>query len=218
MKKITEKQLRHIISECIKTSLNELQAWHGSKANFNKFDSKFIGSGTGLSTFGWGVYVTTSQETGQAYAQEVEANGEKYLYTVDIPDDNGRNYINIQGNNPNVYNYIQQALTKAKPDAASDIQWCLDYCRENDSLTWLFQNRCEFFFTPEELSKALLNAGIVGVRVPVNFEGQNGVVGVGNNGYNYTIFDANQVRILQKQRYGNNTQQQYQAVSENVHK
>ena len=62
-----------------------------------------------------------------------------YIYEVQIPDDNGKNYLNIEKNQPQTYNYLANGLSKLYPDFAEDITDCLEYCKEHDTLMWMFQ-------------------------------------------------------------------------------
>ena len=69
--KIDEKHLRHIISESIKSGLelNELNLYHGSENDFDKFNhKKYMSSGAGSQVFGWGTYLTDSYEIARSYA------------------------------------------------------------------------------------------------------------------------------------------------------
>lgn len=88
-------EYKNILKESIiakKGTLNEMKAYHASDYNFNKFDVTYHGKGQGHpSHYGMGVYVTTDKDTALFY-------GTKYLYVVDIPDDNGKNYLNNDDN------------------------------------------------------------------------------------------------------------------------
>lgn len=116
--------------------------YHGSGAEFDKFDHSFIGTGEGNQSFGWGTYVTEDENSARAYAQihplfynkrlelsklrreqsklsenipflkgkalkkatqELEKikkaltslsnEANRYLYSVEIPDNDGTNYL-----------------------------------------------------------------------------------------------------------------------------
>lgn len=68
--------------------------YHGSCHLFDKFSSAFLGAGEGKSTFGHGLYITSSYKTAALYAAKAaKANGKDscYVYTVEVPlltDDN----------------------------------------------------------------------------------------------------------------------------------
>ena len=66
MRTLREKDLKRIIAEAI----SELQAFHGSGADFNKFNhKKYLSSGFGSQAFGWGTYVTTDITIANSYAE-----------------------------------------------------------------------------------------------------------------------------------------------------
>ena len=134
-------------SEKISKNIREQRVYHGSGANFDKFDLSYIRQGEGNLAFGWGVYVTTSKTIGKSYSRLMDedptrtmyatrfSNGQRFLkkwptldtflsdkkvkasgwsdedkknyysshskdaepyhnlYEVEIPDDNGENYL-----------------------------------------------------------------------------------------------------------------------------
>lgn len=63
---LKESELRKYIHRVIQ----EMKAYHGSGAHFNKFDSNFSGSGEGSAVFGPGHYFTSSKQIGKDYANE----------------------------------------------------------------------------------------------------------------------------------------------------
>lgn len=199
--KITNTDIKMMVTEAVKRCLTEMVAYHGGCKSFNRFDLSKAHTGEGGTMYGFGVYVTTNQNTGEYY-MKVSANSNNssvgYLYQVEIPDGNGRNYINIEKNNPQVYDYLEQGLIKLRPDMQDNIADCLDYCRQNNSLMWLFQTGCGYSFDEVELSQLLMQLGYVGVRVPVGYRD----AGMGQlEGYNYTIFDDNNVKIVNVKQY-----------------
>ena len=50
-----------------------IEAYHGSGADFEKFDHSFMGTGEGAQAFGWGTYVTEAENIAKRYAR---ASGE----------------------------------------------------------------------------------------------------------------------------------------------
>lgn len=71
-------------------SVNELNLYHASYNNFDKFNhKKYLGSGAGSQTFGWGTYLTDSYPIAKDYAEKfillkfnefiVKAEPEKYI-------------------------------------------------------------------------------------------------------------------------------------------
>jgi len=59
--------------------------WHGTAAQFRKFDSKYIGSGTGAQVFGWGTYLAQNEaEARKYYNRQTQAKTKPArFYTVD---------------------------------------------------------------------------------------------------------------------------------------
>ena len=87
-------------------STDEMTAMHSSRAKFDNFDGSFIGSGCGSQAYGWGHYVSTDKKVNRGYdeffrthPQHIEGTTKdgSYTYKVDIPDDNGSNYIPWDG-------------------------------------------------------------------------------------------------------------------------
>ena len=66
-----------IINEKQQKMLNEMIAYHGSKANFDEFNLAYMGSGIGAQEFGEGLYLTFDKDAAYSYGGNV--------YTVDIP-------------------------------------------------------------------------------------------------------------------------------------
>lgn len=64
----------------------EQRAWHGSGVDFDNFDLGKIGSGTGASMHGWGIYAAKSKRVAQKYKKEMKDRGlPSVLYEVDVP-------------------------------------------------------------------------------------------------------------------------------------
>lgn len=73
-----------------------IKAYHGSGAEFDKFDLSHSGEGKGESMLGKGVYTTKDKHIARNYADVAsnrEIGGRKHLYEVEIPTDNGENYL-----------------------------------------------------------------------------------------------------------------------------
>ena len=52
-----------------------MMGWHGSGAKFEKFDHRYMGSGEGNQSYGWGTYITEVEGIGRMYA---EAMGDRH--------------------------------------------------------------------------------------------------------------------------------------------
>jgi len=62
------------------------RGFHGSLSNFDRFDSRYIGTGKGLNAQGWGVNITDSRAAAQRYAARDGGGTEGVLYDVDFPE------------------------------------------------------------------------------------------------------------------------------------
>ena len=87
---VTDEVVNNINQEIANAPKFSLRVYHGSGADFTEFDFDHMGEGAGDQVFGWGGYVTSSKEIGKSYAN---LNDAKNLYEVNIPDDNGSNYL-----------------------------------------------------------------------------------------------------------------------------
>jgi hypothetical protein len=199
--KLNETDLKNMIQECVKHVLDEMVSYHGGAAQFNAFDLSKAHTGEGGTMYGYGIYVTTNPETAKYYMNVACGSNNKnsgYMYEVQIPDDNGRNYLNIEKNQSQTYDYLTNGLSKLYPDFAEDITDCLEYCKEHDTLMWMFQTGCGYVFDEKELANALQRLGYIGVKVPVGYQD----AGMGQtDGYNYTIFSDKNVKITNTQQH-----------------
>ena len=62
-----------------------LKVYHGSGADFTEFDFDHMGEGAGSQAFGWGGYVTSSEEIGKSYANLSRDYGSRNMYKGDVP-------------------------------------------------------------------------------------------------------------------------------------
>ena len=120
--------------------MNPQDNYHGSGAIFNKFNKKFIGSGQGAKTHGYGLYSADDPITGARYVLEkgkpIELNGvetnkiadiynaaqqgidiklkSKYLYNVNVPNTNFLLDESLPLNKQS--NYVQRAIRSLAND------------------------------------------------------------------------------------------------------
>ena len=67
---INMKKIDLLIKKAINETINELNLYHSSYANFNKFNhKKYLSSGAGSQSFGWGTYLTDSYPIAKSYAE-----------------------------------------------------------------------------------------------------------------------------------------------------
>lgn len=75
---------------------DSMKTYHGSGAEFDKFNLAHSGEGEGESMIGKGIYTTRDKRIAEEYAGVAgnrEVAGRKHLYEVEIPADNGGNYL-----------------------------------------------------------------------------------------------------------------------------
>lgn len=181
--KLNESQLRKIVTESVKRVLSEhpkrrvdeMIAYHGSPLNFKIFGEKYIST-----TYkGWGTYLTSSIETGKSYACG-NSNSGGYLYEVEIPDDNGTNYLH-----PNEYGRAYSVLIKEFPEYESTLRKALEICKKNESFSEIINGVDGCPITPKEISKAFDKNGIIGL----NYNPDDNT---------YVIFNKKNIRIVRK--------------------
>ena len=89
---VNENILRKIIRSVLYESIDELNLYHGTNSDFDKFDFAYLSSGWGQQAYGYGFYLTTSYDAAKEYAydanhgqvMEVEVPDGKYLTDVSI--------------------------------------------------------------------------------------------------------------------------------------
>lgn len=181
---ITEAQARYI---------KEMVAYHGSKADFDQFSLAYIGSGVGAQEFGEGLYFTLDQEAAYGYGGIV--------YTVELPDPDGSNYIYYNEPIPEVtYDKIVSGIVEwncqVYADEYEDESARQELEQEIRSIMpptegrYLMYNIHRFVDEKTMIPRILSNAGVVG------FFYNNGKVN------NVVIFNSRVVKIVNKENLG----------------
>ena len=297
---ITTSDIKEMVTTSIKKILaenvqSELQAFHGSSADFNNFDLSFVGSGEGSQVYGYGVYLTNVRDTGRWYAATiaiqnakkdkknvdkgafvaiknaksfVERNGKmkgrkvniisdeetfqknkgniinvlqeklsksklkseretysqaiefvnkcntfnmfndeliklahqaaspytRYVYYVDIPDDNGKNYIDWNNTNREFITYIFNEISKHFDTSHVDINTVESFGDMYEKLRgWRYKPSKGEIIPQKNLSLFLYSLNYDGIKVQTgNKSGGDG------RGFNYIIFNENDVKIINK--------------------
>lgn len=76
---VTDDVVNSINQEIADAHKFSLKVYHGSGADFTEFDFDHMGEGAGSQAFGWGGYVTSSEEIGKSYA-ELTRKKPTYVY------------------------------------------------------------------------------------------------------------------------------------------
>jgi len=69
-----------------KEGLNQVEAYHGSPHNFDKFTTEKIGTGEGNQAFGWGLYFTELKSIAKTYANMQMPYSGKFLFNGEVPN------------------------------------------------------------------------------------------------------------------------------------
>ena len=90
---------------------DEMMAYHGTGANFDKFNhKKYLNTGAGSQTFGWGTYVTNDEAVAKGYSDNAKS--------ID-----GNTVEEITNFLVNKYNYDWQNAEKEAHDIVSNFKW-----------------------------------------------------------------------------------------------
>ena len=163
-------------------------AYHGSGANFDKFNiSEYGMSGEGSMAFGYGVYVSNSESIAKSYAGR---QGERNLYTVEIPDGN---YISWEKTvsktqKENVKNELYKKLIEEDYKGAEKEIFTELNAVFGDELDgkYLYGTVSSYIGSDKETSKFFKDIGFSGIEYPA---------GTPENAVNYVIFDDNDIKI-----------------------
>lgn len=82
---VTDDVVNSINQEIADAPKFSLKVYHGSGADFTEFDFDHMGEGAGSQAFGWGGYVTSSEEIGKSYANLSRDYGSRNMYKGDVP-------------------------------------------------------------------------------------------------------------------------------------
>lgn len=167
-------------------------AYHGSGANFDKFNTSEYGmSGEGSMAFGYGVYVSNSESIAKSYAGR---QGERNLYTVEIPDGN---YINWEKTvsktqKENVKNELYKKLIEEDYKGAEKEIFAELNTVFGDELDgkYLYGNVSSYIGSDKETSKFFKDIGFSGIEYPAGT-----IFGNGQNAVNYVIFNDEDIKI-----------------------
>lgn len=195
---------------------DEMMGYHGSHADFDRFNhKKYLDTGMGDHAFGWGTYVTNDETIGRSYASDDtdtdfmkkfnsnigQSQKDNFLYEVEIPDDNGSNYIdwykpvsiehrfNIMRN----ISYLEQRFNFEPSDSLYEMLGTNR--RIPGSLLYsMLSNNLE---SEKAASLCLMYCGYDGIKYPAGTMWEK-PKGSAEDAYNYVIFDANKVKIVNK--------------------
>lgn len=168
--------------------------YHGSGAEFDKFDLNHVKGGSGVITHGYGVYLTADKSVAERYA--LNAIGRKgFIYTVRV-----FNVETLLGWDDPVDVTIAEDVYRLYSRIVHDereLEDMMDALGLSDSYYGQTQTSSVYNYLEtvlggkKEASMLLLKAGVDGIWFKSNESGTNTI--------NYVIFDDNSIRILDKE-------------------
>lgn len=187
---VTDDVVNSINQEIADAPKFSLKVYHGSGADFTEFDFDHMGEGAGSQAFGWGVYVTSSEEIGKSYVELTRKkptyfyNGmelsEDYLYSI-LLNKVGRNNAKILDDF--LYNLKKYGVSEAKSILRKgDYAYFKDLLKgTRGSIRSGYQNKvdaAELLLSPRNIRVKKYKGNLYEVDIP------------DDNGSNYLDWDA----------------------------
>lgn len=176
---------------------NTFKTYHGSGAAFDQFDVSHTGEGQGESMVGRGVYTSKSKKIAEKYAdvaKNKDVFGNKYLYEVRIPVDNGSNYLDYD----KLYDAKElDAIATRMQDAGVDVKDAFDKCLNGRIAYGQIVIKVIAWCLPEnaDVNKILSKAGYVGCKYSTKHDiGKN----ERSNKKSYVVFDEDNASIIKR--------------------
>lgn len=187
---VTDDVVNSINQEIAAAPKFSLKVYHGSGADFTEFDFDHMGEGAGSQAFGWGGYVTSSEEIGKSY---VELTRKKPIYVYngkEMSEDDLRSVLldKVGIDNANILDDFLYNLEKYGVSEAKSILRKGDYAYFKDLLKGTYgsirsgyQNKvdaAELILAPRNIRVKKYKGNLYEVDIP------------DDNGNNYLDWDA----------------------------
>lgn len=198
---ITEKQLRSIIRNVIKETIDEINLYHGTNANFDKFDVAYMSTGWGKQAYGYGFYLTTSYDTAKDYAYD---NNKGQVMEVEVPDGKYLNDKSIsQKEAYRIARIFFKYMTEENPDTIESYpdkdtkqafwDYEVDYVRRCSTGCYVYNTIASLMGDYKDTSNFLHDkCGYVGLKIRDEYSNEK------NPPITYVIFNPNDIKILKK--------------------
>lgn len=187
---VTDDVVNSINQEIADAPKFSLKVYHGSGADFTEFDFDHMGEGAGSQAFGWGGYVTSSEEIGKSYV-ELTRKKPTYVYNgKEMSEDDLRSVLldKVGIDNANILDDFLYNLEKYGVSEAKSILRKGDYAYFKDLLKGTrgsirsgYQNKvdaAELILAPRNIRVKKYNGNLYEVDIP------------DDNGSNYLDWDA----------------------------
>lgn len=185
-----------VIRKAIVESLEELDLYHGSQADFDSFDLSFLSSGWGNQAYGYGVYLSDNPNVAKDYSRE------GFIYTVEVPKGKYLSYEGIRKGEAmkiarDFFNYYTKKHEYGR-EAYNGIEnefWegeCqyIGYCEDGGSL---YGTISSILGSDKDTSEYLYKKGYKGIK-------WEEVGGEGLKFTNYLIFNPQDIKIIKKEK------------------
>lgn len=187
---VTDDVVNSINQEIADAPKFSLKVYHGSGADFTEFDFDHMGEGAGSQAFGWGGYVTSSEEIGESYV-ELTRKKPTYVYNgKEMSEDDLRSVLldKVGIDNANILDDFLYNLEKYGVSEAKSILRKGDYAYFKDLLKGTrgsiksgYQNKvdaAELILAPRNIRVKKYKGNLYEVDIPED------------NGNNYLDWDA----------------------------
>lgn len=187
---VTDDVVNSINQEIADAPKFSLKVYHGSGADFTEFDFDHMGEGAGSQAFGWGGYVTSSEEIGKSYV-ELTRKKPTYVYNgKEMSEDDLRSVLldKVGRDNANILDDFLYNLEKYGVSEAKSILRKGDYAYFKDllkgtygSVRSAYQNKvnaAELLLAPRNIRVKKYKGNLYEVDIPED------------NGSNYLDWDA----------------------------
>ena len=187
---VTDDVVNSINQEIADAPKFSLKVYHGSGADFTEFDFDHMGEGAGSQAFGWGGYVTSSEEIGKSYV-ELTRKKPTYVYNgKEMSEDDLRSVLldKVGRDNSNILDDFLYNLEKYGVSEAKSILRKGDYAYFKDLLKGTYgsirsgyQNKvdaAELILAPRNIRVKKYKGNLYEVDIP------------DDNGNNYLDWDA----------------------------
>ena len=251
---VTDDVVNSINQEIADAPKFSLKVYHGSGADFTEFDFDHMGEGAGSQAFGWGGYVTSSEEIGKSYATLMDndpskayyriqrSNGTRFakkyptlesflhgdkqiamndkfteqekidfynemkklaepyhnLYEVDIPDDNGSNYLDWDAPiTDELIDKVAKALPSLRSYDISDLKKDRTFDNFYKTISMRSVTDDASFNDDKAASKLLSSLGYTGIK----YKAGRNFGGAEEGDTNYVIFKPEDMRITEHTKF-----------------
>ena len=198
---INENILKKIIRGVLYETIDELNLYHGTNADFDNFDFAYLSSGWGQQAYGYGFYLTTSYEAAKDYAydknhgqvMEVEVPDGKYLTDVSISKAEANRIARI------FFKYMTEENEDTRDSySTEDEKRCfwdyeVDYVRRCSTGSYVYGTIASLMGSDKDTSEFLHDkCGYVGLKIRDRYNSGK------KTPITYVIFNQNDIKIINK--------------------